>query len=103
MVRKASYDEVGGLDESLTVAFNDVDFCLRLRSAGYRNVWLPHVVLVHGESRSRGHDIGLAKTHRSLAEQRKMQERWQATIACDPYYSPHLTRADESFSIGIEA
>jgi GT2 family glycosyltransferase len=103
MVRKSLYDEVGGLDESLTVAFNDVDFCLRLRRAGYRNVWLPHVVLVHGESLSRGHDIGLAKTHRSLAEQRTMLERWQATIEDDPYYSPHLTRADESFSIRIDA
>jgi GT2 family glycosyltransferase len=101
MVRKSLYDEVGGLDESLTVAFNDVDFCLRLRGAGYRNVWLPHVVLVHGESLSRGHDIGLAKTHRSLAEQRTMIERWQATIEDDPYYSPHLTRADESYAVRL--
>jgi GT2 family glycosyltransferase len=101
MVRKALYDEVGGLDESLTVAFNDVDFCLRLRVAGYRNVWLPHAVLVHGESLSRGHDIGLAKTHRSLAEQRTMLERWKATIEDDPYYSPHLTRDDESYAIRI--
>ncbi len=102
MVRKRVYEEVGGLDESLTVAFNDVDFCLRLRQAGYRNVWLPHVVLIHGESLSRGHDVGLGKTHRSLIEQRTMQERWRTTIEHDPYYSPHLTRADESFSIGIE-
>jgi GT2 family glycosyltransferase len=101
-VRRSVYDAVGGLDETLTVAFNDVDFCLRIRAAGYRNVWLPHVVLRHGESRSRGHDIGLAKTHRSLAESRVMLDRWHATIDDDPYYSPHLTRLDESYGIRVE-
>ena len=99
MVRKSVYDEVAGLDETLTVAFNDVDFCLRIGRAGYRNVWLPHVVLRHGESRSRGHDVGLRKTHRSLVEQRVMLERWGDAIANDPYYSPHLTRVDESYAI----
>ncbi len=103
MVRKAVFDEAGGLDETLTVAFNDVDFCLRVLRAGYRNVWLPHVVLTHGESRSRGHDVGLRKTHRSLVEQRLMMRRWDGIIAHDPYYSPHLTRLDESYAIRVEA
>ena len=103
MVRKAVYEEAGGLDETLTVAFNDVDFCLRILRCGYRNVWLPHVVLVHGESLSRGHDVGLAKTRRSLSEQRVMLERWSASIADDPYYNVHLTRLDESFAIRVEA
>ena len=102
MVRKSAYEQIGGLDETLTVAFNDVDFCLRLRAAGYRNVWLPHVVLMHGESVSRGHDVGLGKTHRSLIEQRIMRERYKNTIDHDPYYSTHLTRADESYSIKID-
>jgi GT2 family glycosyltransferase len=101
-VRKSVFDEVGGLDETLTVAFNDVDFCLRIGRAGYRNVWLPHVVLRHGESRSRGHDVGFGKTRRSLAEQAVMLERWNDLISDDPYYSPHLTRLDESYAIRVE-
>ena len=56
MIRRAVFDEVGGLDEELAVAFNDVDFCLKVQRAGYRNVYLPHVVLYHFESKSRGLD-----------------------------------------------
>ena len=52
VVRKALYLEVGGLDETLTVAFNDVDFCLKVREAGYRNVWTPYAELFHHESLS---------------------------------------------------
>jgi GT2 family glycosyltransferase len=99
MVRKAVYDEAGGLDEELKVAFNDVDFCLRLRRLGYRNVWLPHVVLRHGESRSRGPDTGPAGMHRGTAEARTVRARYGAWVDDDPYYNPNLTRTDESLAL----
>src|SRR5690606_20225784 len=54
VVRRDLFDEVGGLDERLEVAFNDIDFCLRLREAGYHNLWTPFAELYHHESASRG-------------------------------------------------
>jgi GT2 family glycosyltransferase len=102
MVRREAYDRVGGLDETLTVAFNDVDFCLRLHELGLRNVWLPHVVLLHGESKSRGSDLGIAKTRRSIREETVMLERWGDIIARDPYYNVNLTRRSEDFAIRVD-
>ncbi len=102
MVRREAYGRVGGLDETLTVAFNDVDFCLRLHALGLRNVWLPHVVLVHGESKSRGSDIGIAKTRRSIREETVMLERWGDMIERDPYYNVNLTRRAEDFAIRVD-
>ena len=99
MVRKSVYEEAGGLDETLKVAFNDVDFCLRLRRLGYRNVWLPHVVLRHGESLSRGPDAGTAKIRRGTAEARTIRARYPAWVDDDPYYNPNLTRTDESLAL----
>ena len=101
MVRRETFDSVGGIDEELTVAYNDVDFCLRIRERGLRNVWLPHVVLVHGESKSRGYDVGLVKERRSIREEALMLARWGPLIECDPYYNANLTRRAEDFSIRL--
>ncbi|HHQ4887586.1 TPA: glycosyltransferase family 2 protein, partial [Aeromonas veronii] len=56
LVRKSVYDEVGGMETSLSVAFNDVDFCLKVLDAGYRNLWTPFAELIHHESVSRGYE-----------------------------------------------
>lgn len=98
MVRKPVFDQVGGLDETLAVAFNDVDFCLRVRAAGYRNVWTPFAELIHHESASRGHDFTPAKATRFAGEYDIMQRRWGDQLLNDPYYSPHLTYDAEDFS-----
>jgi GT2 family glycosyltransferase len=98
VVSRAIYDAVGGLDETLTVAFNDVDFCLRVRGAGYRNVWTPYAELVHHESVSRGEDDTPEKQGRFLTEVATMRERWKHVIENDPCYSPHLTLDAEDFS-----
>ena len=97
LVRKALYEQVGGLDESLAVAFNDVDFCLRVRTAGCRNVWTPYAELVHHESVSRGHEDTPEKVARFHAEHGKMRERWDSLLEGDPAYSPHLSRRSEGF------
>lgn len=100
VVRKALYEEVGGLDEvRLPVAFNDVDFCLRLRAAGYRNVWTPYAELLHHESATRGDDVAPEKQARFSREVAWMRERWGALIDGDPAYNPNLTLASEDFGL----
>lgn len=101
LIRKQVFDEVGGLDESLTVAFNDVDFCLRVRAAGYLNLWTPNAALIHHESLSRGRDLTPAKAKRFADEYATMQRRWGADLLNDPYYSPHLTYDREDFSLRL--
>ncbi len=100
VVRKSLYQQVGGLDEqNLSVAFNDVDFCLRLREAGYRNVWTPYAELLHHESATRGEDVAPEKRARFEREIAFMQKRWGALIADDPAYNPNLTLLLEDFSL----
>jgi GT2 family glycosyltransferase len=99
LVRRRVFDQLGGLDEGLAVAFNDVDFCLRARLAGYRNVWTPFAELIHHESVSRGRDLSPAKSRRFTAEYATMQQRWGRQLLDDPYYSPHLTHDREDFSL----
>lgn len=99
VVRRAVFEQVGGLDEALAVAFNDVDFCLRVRDAGFRNVYTPHAVLVHHESATRGSDMAPERRARFEREVRLMLDRWGVALRDDPYYSPHLTRHHEDFSI----
>ncbi|WP_322050888.1 glycosyltransferase family 2 protein [Paraburkholderia bannensis] len=91
VIRKAIYDEVGGLDEALQVAFNDVDFCLRVREAGYRNVWTPHAELYHYESATRGSDMAPEKYRRFSNEVRLMEQRWKGQLENDPAYNPNLS------------
>jgi GT2 family glycosyltransferase len=99
LVRTRVFDQVGGFDEELAVAFNDVDFCLRVRAAGYLNVWTPFAKLVHHESVSRGRDLSPAKSRRFAGEYATMQQRWGRELLNDPYYSPHLSHDREDFSL----
>ena len=78
MVEKRKYEEVGGLDESLAVSYNDVDLCLKLRRAGYRNVFVPRARLHHYESKSRGGDDTPAKVARAMEEVGAIRRRWPA-------------------------
>jgi O-antigen biosynthesis protein len=99
LVRKQVFDQVGGLDENLAVAFNDVAFCLKVRAAGYLNLWTPFAELIHHESASRGRDLTPAKAQRFAGEYAIMQRRWGRALLNDPYYSPHLTYDGEDFSL----
>ena len=92
VVRRALYLEVGGLDEeAFPVAFNDVDFCLKLRERGYRNVWTPHARLVHHESASRGKRLSPAQKARADRELAVLRTRWAGALVEDPYHSPNLS------------
>jgi GT2 family glycosyltransferase len=100
LVRRSVYFEVGGLDEKeLAVAFNDIDFCLKVRAAGYRNLWTPFAELYHHESASRGAEDTPEKHERFRREVETMLERWHSEIAHDPAYNPNLTLELNDFSL----
>lgn len=90
-VRRDAWEAVGGFEESLSVAYNDVDFCLKLRDAGYYVVYAPDVQLYHYESLSRGFDEETEAFVRVRSEQIHLQERWPRHFALgDPFFTPHL-------------
>jgi GT2 family glycosyltransferase len=101
MVRREVFEQVGGFDKKLTVAFNDVDLCLKIRAAGYRNVSLPHVILYHFESKSRGYEDTSDKIARFDQEINVVKTRWRTAEKADPCYSPNLTLDREDFSLRI--
>jgi GT2 family glycosyltransferase len=99
MVKKAVFEEVGGFDEAFAVAFNDVDFCLRLRQKNYVIVWTPFAELYHCESKTRGVDDTPEKKARFQGEIDLFKKKWAAFLSKgDPYYSPNLNYGTEDFS-----
>ena len=103
MVRKDVYEQVGGLDESFAVAFNDVDFCVRVREAGYTNVFTPFAQLYHYESKSRGLDESPEKRKRFVSEVERFQKRWKAQLeAGDPCMNPNFDLMKEDFTFDIK-
>ncbi|MGE5047453.1 MAG: glycosyltransferase family 2 protein [Deltaproteobacteria bacterium] len=99
LVRRDVYLRAGGLDEDIAVAFNDVDFCLRLGKAGLRCVFTPDATLVHHESRSRGKDDSPEKRARFVREVETMTARWGEVLRNDPAYNPNLTLESEDFAL----
>ena len=92
LVKRSHYEAVGGLDEvRLKVAFNDVDFCLKLRELGLQNIYAPAATLIHHESVSRGDDLSGEKAKRFAAEVAWMQQRWGKQLLVDPAYNPNLS------------
>ena len=92
LVRKSVFEEVGGLNEiDLAVAFNDVDFCLKVRKSGYRNVWAPHAELYHHESASRGNDNTPEKSARFRREIEYMLVTWGTELEHDPFYNDNFS------------
>lgn len=100
LVKRSLYDEVGGLNESdLIVAFNDVDFCLKVRELGKRNVYCAEALLFHHESVSRGSDAHGEKAIRFAKELKYLRDNWGEVIANDPAYNINLTRKRENFGL----
>lgn len=105
MVSREKYLEVGGLDEeNLAVAYNDVDFCLKLLDAGYRNIFTPFVHAVHAESASRGYEDNPEKIARLEKERDYFLGRWQVLLDHgDTYFNPNFDLDHFDFSIKIES
>jgi glycosyltransferase involved in cell wall biosynthesis len=102
LIRKSTYEQVGGLDEKdLAVAFNDVDFCLKVQAAGYRNLWTPFAELYHHESATRGADDNPEKAERFRREVETMLLRWGPVLTNDPAYNPNLTLELNDFSLAV--
>lgn len=100
LIRKAVFEAVGGLNERyLAVTYNDVDLCIKVREAGYRNLWTPHAELYHHESVSRGTADTAAKRRRAKAEAAYMRRTWGRLLDHDPAYNPNLTLVHEDFSL----
>lgn len=98
-IRRQLFEESGGFDESLAVAFNDVDFCLRLHAMGYRNLYTPYAELYHHESATRGYEDTPEKMARFKKEAQILLERWMPLLMNDPYYNPNLTLSGEPFTL----
>lgn len=103
MVKKGIYEEVGGLEEKyLKIAFNDVDFCLRVMEKGYLNIYTPYCEAYHHESVSRGYEDTPKKQARFAAETRYMKKQHAEIFRKgDPYYNPNLTLNSEDFSVKL--
>ena len=102
LMKKADFDAVGGFEEAFTVAFNDVDLCLKFQALGRDNVWLHEAELYHFESQTRGYDDKGKKKKRFEQEKVMMEEKWGPLIENDPFYNPNLTRDIPNFSLRID-
>lgn len=99
LVKKAIFEEVNGLNEELKVAFNDVDFCLKVMSKGYRNIWTPFAELYHHESKSRGAEDSEEKIERFNNEREIIYDLWSERLFNDVYYNPNLSYTFEDFRL----
>ncbi len=102
MIRKEIFNELGGFDENIAVAFNDVELCIRIRQQGYLIVYTPYALLYHHESLSRGYEDSPEKQARFAREVKYVRDKWGSVIdSGDPYYSPNLALDNEDYSIRI--
>ena len=102
MTKRTLFNEVGGFEEHLSHAFNDLDLCLKIREKGYLVVYTPFAELYHHESISRGYENTPQKKQRFAEERAFCEERWVTVLdQGDPYYNPHLSLDREDFSIGF--
>jgi GT2 family glycosyltransferase len=102
VVKKSVYEQVGGLDEeNLQIAFNDVDFCLKILELGLRNIFAPFAELYHHESASRGYDTTQQKQLRLANEEAYMWKRWGHILRNDPAYNPNLSSEQANFSLAF--
>ncbi len=102
MMRKALYEELGGLDVRFTVALNDVDLCVRAWKTGRVNVFTPFAELYHYESASRGTDLVGENAGRYEKEAALFRERWKELLAKgDPYYNPNFSLDRSDFALKI--
>lgn len=101
LISKPIFEEVGGLNEhDLKIAFNDIDFCLKVAKAGYKNAWTPYAELTHHESLSRGYEDSPEKKARLEKEADYMIAKWKTDIFEDPAYNVNLTKDRDDYSFG---
>jgi GT2 family glycosyltransferase len=100
MVRTEVFDQVGGFDELFGTEYNDVDFCLKVREAGYTNLYVPHCELYHYESISRGHPHSTSESYKKhVKEVNLFRKKWKAYVEHDPCYNPNLSLGVHNFGL----
>jgi len=100
LTKKSIFTMVNGLDDTnLKIAFNDVDYCLKVRDLGYKIIWTPYAELYHLESASRSYDLNEENIERWQSEYNYMKTKWQDKLKNDPAYNPNLTIAGEDFTL----
>jgi len=99
VLRRSVFDEIGGFDVQLPVILNDVDFCLRICSKGYRILWTPYAELYHIEKASRGNENTPERLVMSSQAAAYIQSKWSAELRFDPCYNPNLTLVGNCFEI----
>ena len=100
MVRTDVFDQVGGFDESFGTEYNDVDFCLKIIDAGYRNLYVPHCELYHYESMSRGHPHSTSESYKKhVKEVNLFRRKWKKYVESDPCYNPNLSLGVHNFGL----
>ena len=102
-VRRSLYETMGGLDaDNLSVAFNDIDLCLKARASGYKVIWTPFAELYHLESASRGSDLSAEKMDRFHRECRFMRDKWGDLLQRDPFYNPAFNSYDSDYRLSFQ-
>lgn len=102
VLRREVFEKTGGFDEvNLAISFNDIDYCLRLRAAGFRNVWTPYANLLHHESASRGHQRTPEEQAQFVREATYMQRKWGIELLHDPFYNPNLSLNQPGFELAV--
>jgi glycosyltransferase involved in cell wall biosynthesis len=102
VVRREIFDKLDGMEEThLAVAFNDVDFCLRVREKGYKNIWTPYAEFYHYESATRGYEETAESLNRFQKECEYMIRRWGDLLLNDPAYNPNLALDRETFTLAF--
>jgi len=100
MVRTTVFDQVGGFDETFGTEYNDVDFCLKVMDAGFRNLYVPHCELYHYESMSRGHPHSTSESYKKhVKEVNLFRKKWKKYVENDPCYNPNLSLGVHNFGL----
>jgi len=99
MTKRTVFNEVNGFTEDLSTAFNDIDYCLKIREKGYLIIWTPYSELYHYEMQTRGTDDTPEEQARFASEFNYMRDKWGPVLDSDPYYNPNLTLEKEDFSV----
>ncbi|MCX6006788.1 MAG: glycosyltransferase, partial [Chloroflexi bacterium] len=101
MTKRAVFKQVGGFEKELIIDFNDVDYCMKVREAGYLVAWTPYCEIYHYEQKTRGVAESDEEKARFAAAVQYMQGKWGSKLTSDPYYSPNLTLDKADFSLRV--
>ena len=102
MIKKTTFNAIGGMDEDLKVAYNDIDLCMKIRKLGLLITYTPYAKLYHYESRTRGYEVSEENKKRLNLEEEILFNKWGDLIKEDPYYNKNLNSKKIDYTIKSE-